>query len=115
MAIDAITVDKLAMALRGQQEVDTTLTMCARTFQRWQAMHGPGYPNTQRACYSYARALLAAGRAGEATKYAEAALAGIRKNLGKSHTSTGDALQLIVDARHATHAIEMRPVNAPAA
>ena len=40
--------------------------MCARRpFQRWQPMHGPEHPNTHRVHHSYARALLAAGRAGK--------------------------------------------------
>src|SRR5215469_16772846 len=62
VAIGAITIEQLVTALRGLQEVGATLTMCARTLQRWQTVHGPNHPNTVRARYSYARALLAAGR-----------------------------------------------------
>jgi len=115
VAMGAITVDKLVMALRGQQEVGATLTMCARTFQRWQATHGPDHPNTHRARYSYARALLAAGRAAEATKQAEAALAGIRKGLGENHAWTDDALQLVADARHVANAADPQSATAPVA
>jgi len=115
VAMGVMTVDKLVMALRGQQEVDATLIMCARTFQRWQAVHGPDHPNTHRARYSYARALLAAGRATEAMKQAEAALAGIRKGLGENHAWTDDALQLVADARHVANAIAPQSAAAPAA
>jgi hypothetical protein len=101
VAMGCITVEKLVLALRGLQEVDATLDMCARTFQRWQTMHGPNHPNALRARYSYARALLAAGRAADALKQAEAALAGFRKTVGEHHAWTGDALQLVADARHA--------------
>lgn len=114
VAMGMLTIDKLLTALRGQQEVEATLTMCARTLQRWQAIHGPDHPNTQRARYSYSRALLAAGHAVESLKYAEAALAGIRKSLGEDHAWTEDALQLVADARHAVNASETL-ATAPAA
>jgi hypothetical protein len=104
VALGCITVEKLVMALRGLQEVGATLDMCARTFQRWQAMHGPNHPNTHRARYSYARALLAAGRAGDSLKHAEAALAGFRKTVGEHHAWTSEALQIVADARHAVAA-----------
>jgi len=106
VAMGALTVDKLLTALRGQQEVGKTLDMCARTLQRWQSMHGPSHPNTHRARYSYARALLAAGRAADSLKHAEAALAGHRKTVGEHHAWTDDALQLVADARHAATANE---------
>ncbi|MFZ2003778.1 MAG: tetratricopeptide repeat protein [Stellaceae bacterium] len=115
VAMGLLTIDKLLVALRGQQEVGATLTMCARTLQRWQTMHGPDHPNTQRARYSYARALLAAGHAGESLKHAEAALASIRKSLGENHAWTDDALQLVADARHAARATETQPASASAA
>ncbi|HWD57050.1 MAG TPA: tetratricopeptide repeat protein [Stellaceae bacterium] len=108
VAIGAITVEKLLLALRGLREVDATLDMCARTFQRWHSLHGAEHPNTQRARYSYARALLAAGRPSDSLKYAEAALAGIRANLGENHPWTDDALQLVADARHAVSANEQQ-------
>ena len=114
VAMGLMTVDKLVVALSGQQEVGATLSMCARTFQRWQAMHGPDHPSTHRARYSYARALLAAGRAGDSLKQAEAALAGIRKGLGENHAWTDDALQLVADARHVVHATDPQAA-APAA
>jgi hypothetical protein len=104
VAMGFLTVDKLLVALRGQQEVDATLVMCARTLQRWQGMHGAGHPNTHRARYSYARALLAAGRSAEAVKHAEAALAGHRSTVGENHAWTDEALQLVADARHAASA-----------
>jgi hypothetical protein len=116
VAMGVITVDKLLMALRGQKEVDATLDMCARTLQRWQGVHGPDHPNTHRARYSYARALLAAGRAGEAVKHAEAALAGHRRTVGEHHVWTDDSLQLVADARHAASARELsQTAAAPAA
>jgi Tetratricopeptide repeat len=115
VAMGLMTVDKLVMALRGQQEIGATLAMCARTFQRWHTIHGPDHPNTQRARYSYARVLLAAGRASESLAHAEAALAGIRKCLGENHAWTDDALQLVADARHAVHATEPQAVTVPAA
>lgn len=115
VAMGLLTVDKLVTALSGQQEVGATLTMCARTLQRWQTVHGLDHPNTHRARYSYARALLAAGRAGESLKYAEAALAGIRKNLGENHAWTDDALQLVADARRAANVTEAQLATTPAA
>jgi hypothetical protein len=116
VAIGAITVDKLLVALRGQQEVGTALAMCARTLQRWQGMHGPSHPNTHRARYSYARALLASGRPAEAVKHAEAALAGHRATVGEHHAWTDEALQLVADARHAANAAHAEPMTtAPAA
>lgn len=104
VAMGLITVDRLLVALRGQKEVDATLAMCARTLQRWQGMHGTSHPNTHRARYSYARALLAAGRSTEAVKHAEAALAGHRATVGELHAWTDEALQLVADARHAVSA-----------
>jgi hypothetical protein len=101
VAQGCISVDKLLTALRGLREVDSTLSMCARTFQRWQSVHGPDHPNTYRARHSYARALLAAGRAAESAKHAEAALAGLRKHVGENHAWTDEALQLVADALHA--------------
>jgi len=116
VAMGVLSVEQLLVALRGQQEVGATLDMCARTLQRWQGMHGPSHPNTHRARYSYARALLAAGRAGEAVKHAEAALAGHRATVGEHHAWTDDALQLVADARHAVSANEPAPAAAaPAA
>jgi hypothetical protein len=112
VAIGAITIDKLVTALRGLQEVDATLTMCTRTLQRWQTVHGPNHPNTIRARYSYARALLAAGRGAESLKHAEAALAGFRKCVGEHHPWTDQGLQLVADARHAVNATEQSPVPA---
>ena len=106
VAMGVLTVENLLVALRGQQEVDATLVMCARTLQRWQGVHGFSHPNTHRARYSYARALLAAGRSGEAVKHAEAALAGHRATVGENHAWTDDALQLVADARHASAANE---------
>jgi len=104
VAMGCITVEKLLIALRGLQEVGATLDMCARTFQRWQSVHGPNHPNTHRACYSYARALLAAGRAADSLNHAEAALTGFRKTVGEHHAWTGDALRLVGDARRALRA-----------
>ena len=115
VAMGLITVDRLVTALRGQREVEATLAMCARTLQRWQAIHGADHPNTHRARYSYARALLAAARAGESLKHAEAALAGIRKSLGENHAWTDDALQLVANARHAVNATEAHLAAASAA
>jgi hypothetical protein len=106
VAMGVLTVDKLLTALRGQQEVGATLEMCARTFQRWQGMHGPNHPNTHRARYSYARALLAAGHAVEAVKHAEAALAGHRETVGEHHAWTDAALQLVADTRYAMTATQ---------
>jgi Tetratricopeptide repeat len=116
VAMGALSVEQLLVALRGQREVDAALDMCARTLRRWEGMHGPSHPNTHRARYSYARALLAAGQAGDAVKYAEAALAGHRATVGENHAWTDDALQLVADARHAASANEQhQPVTAPAA
>ena len=109
VAMGFMTVDKLLVALRGQQEVDATLAMCARTLQRWLSMNGPSHPNTHRARYSYARALLAAGQSAEAVKHAEAALAGHRATVGEHHAWTDEALQLVADTRHAAASAAVYP------
>lgn len=114
VAMGILTIEQLLVALRGQQEVGATVDMCARTLQRWQGMHGASHPNTHRARYSYARALLAAGRAVEAVKHAEAALAGHRATVGEHHAWTDDALQLVADARHAVSARELSPAASAA-
>jgi hypothetical protein len=114
VALGVITIDKLLNALRGQQEVDATLSMSARMFRRWHTLNGPEHPNTLRAHYSYARALLAAGRGADSLKQAEAALASIRKAVGEDHTWTDDALQLVADARHAVRVNETAAEAAPA-
>jgi len=116
VAMGALTVDQLLVALRGQREVDATLDMCGRTLERWERTHGRNHPNTHRARFSYARALLAGGRAGEAVKHAEAALAGHRATVGEQHAWTDEALQLVADARHAAAAHEAQlEAAAPAA
>jgi hypothetical protein len=112
VAMGAISVEKLLMALRGQREVGATLDMCTRTYQRWHALHGPNHPNTFRAEYSLARALLAGGRPNESVKHAEAALAGFRASVGEHHAWTDEALQLVADARHAAAANEPAPATA---
>jgi hypothetical protein len=66
--------------------------------QRWQTRHGPNHPNTYRARYSYARALLAAGRPAEALRNAEAALTGYRVTVGEKHPWAIEAIQLIAEA-----------------
>ena len=109
VAMGALTVDQLVVALRGQREVGATLNMCGRTLERWERTHGRHHPNTHRARYSYARALLAGGHAGEAVKHAEAALAGFRATVGEQHAWTDEALQLVADARHAASANEPQP------
>ena len=115
VAMGALTIETLVAALRGQQEVGSTLAMSARAFQRWHTLHGADHPNTLRARYSYARALLAAGRSAESLKQAEAALAGIRQSIGENHAWTDDALQLVADARHAVNVNEASSEAAPAA
>jgi Tetratricopeptide repeat len=116
VAMGALTVDQLVVALRGQREVGATLDMCGRTLERWERTHGRNHPNTHRARYSYARALLAGGHAGEAAKHAEAALAGFRATVGEQHAWTDEALQLVADARHAISANEPQlEARAPAA
>jgi len=112
VAMGVLTVEQLVIALRGLQEVGATVDMCARTYKRWEGMHGPDHPNTHRARYSYARALLAGGRAPESLKHAEAALAGCRKCVGENHAWTDEALQLVADARHAVTANEPHPAAA---
>jgi hypothetical protein len=104
VAMGAITVDQMLTALSGQKEVGATLDMCARTFQRWQAIHGPNHPNTHRARYCYARALLDAGRAAEAVTHTEVALAGYWASIGKHHPWTNEAVRLLANARRAATA-----------
>jgi hypothetical protein len=106
VAMGALTVDQLVVALRGLREVDAAVDMCGRALERWERTHGRNHANTHRARFSYARALLASGHASEATKHAEAALAGFRATVGEQHAWTDDALQLVADARHAASANE---------
>jgi hypothetical protein len=67
---------------------------------RWQAMHDPSHPSEHRARYSYARALLAAGRRAEAIKHAEAALGGYRATVGEKHVWTHEVMRLIQEVQH---------------
>ena len=83
--------------------------------QRWQGMHGPDHPNTHRARYSYARALLAAGRPFEASRHAQTALAGYRVTVGEKHAWTQEALELIAEAKTALATRASQVADDPAA
>jgi hypothetical protein len=106
VALGVLTVDQLLTALRGQQEADAALGLCARALARSEVIYGCDHPNTHRAHYNLGRALLAAGRAADSVPHAEAALAGHQKTLGNSHAWIQESAQLVANARHAALRVE---------
>ncbi|HZK91968.1 MAG TPA: tetratricopeptide repeat protein [Stellaceae bacterium] len=106
VAMGVLTVDQLLTALRSQQEADATLGLCERTLQRSQLTYGRDHPNTHRAQYNLARALLAAGRAADSVSHAETACAGQERTLGTSHAWSQEAAQLVAKSRHAASRVE---------
>jgi hypothetical protein len=101
VALKVLTVEQLLSVLRGQQEADSALQLCERTLRRWQGSYGPTHPNTHRARYNLARALLVAGRATDSVAHAEAALAGHVAALGPDHAWTRESQQFAADVRGA--------------
>ena len=106
VAMGVLTVDQLLILLRSQQNAEAALGLCRRTLQRSELIYGRVHPNTHRAQYNLARALLAAGHAEESVPYAEAAQAGHLDRLGNNHAWTHEAAQLLANARHAASRIE---------
>ena len=112
-----VTADQVEAALQRQREQgggrlgghlaalgimsDAELAAMLPSLQRWQVIHGPNHPNRHRARYSYARALLAAGRPAESLSHAETALIGHLESLGEDHPWTREVRQLVADARRA--------------
>jgi hypothetical protein len=100
VALGVLTVEQLLDTLRSQQEVGAALQLCARTLQRWEGAYGANHPNTNRARYNLARALLIAGRAADSMVHAEAAFAGHIAALGPDHAWTRESGQLAANVRH---------------
>ena len=122
-----VTADQAEAALQRQSEQggrlgdhlaamgvisSTELLAVLPGLQRWQAIHGPNHPNRHRARYSYARALLAAGRAGESLSHAETALIGHLESLGEDHPWTREVRQLVAKARRAVSLAPGEPSSA---
>jgi hypothetical protein len=116
VALKVLTVEQLLSVLRGQQEADSALQLCEHTLRRWQGSYGPAHPNTHRARYNLARALLIAGRATDSVAHAEAAFAGHVAALGPDHPWTQESRQLAADVREAAARISRGEIDAaPAA
>jgi len=112
VALGLLTVEQLLGVLGSQQDAGAALQLCERTFHRWEGSYGSAHPNTNRARYNLARALLIAGRAADSVAHAEAALAGHTAALGPHHTWTRESRQLAADVR--ALAIRASQANTPA-
>jgi hypothetical protein len=101
VAMGILTVEQLLTALRGQHEVGVAVDLCEQALARLLVVCGPNHPNTYRARYNLARALLASGRASESIEHAEWALAGHLTLLGREHLWTKESADFVADVRHA--------------
>jgi Tetratricopeptide repeat len=101
VAIGALTVEQLLATLRAQQEAEAGLKLCRHALERSQRTYGPYHDNTYRARFNLARALLAAGYAGDAILPAQSALEGHQRALGRNHVWTREAAEIADDARRA--------------
>jgi hypothetical protein len=112
VAMRVLTVSQLLATLHNQRQIDSALDLCARTLNNWESTYGASHPSTNRARYNLARALLVAGRAGDALPYAEAAYAGHRDGLGHHHNWTLESGALLTELRRAA---TQNAANYPAA
>jgi|SRR5579859_1237982 hypothetical protein len=101
IAMGVLTVDQLLGVLASQQASGSVVDLCLPAMEGLESEYGANHPNSFRAHYNLARALLAVGKAAEALPHAEAALAGHRQSLGSDHRWTLEAAQLVVDAQRA--------------
>jgi MSHA biogenesis protein MshE len=101
VAMGVLTVSQLLATLRYQRQIDSALDLCERTLRNWESTHGAAHPSTNRARYNLARALVVAGRAGDALPYAEAAYAGHLDGLGRHHAWTLESCTLLTELRRA--------------
>lgn len=99
VALGALTIDQLVARLREQQRVESALDLCEHMLRGWERAYGTAHPNTNRARYNLARALMLAGRATDSLPHADAAFAGHIATLGPHHAWTLDAQRLVVAAR----------------
>jgi hypothetical protein len=113
VAMGVMTVGQLLTALRNQHQAGSSVELCERTLERWETLYGPLHPNTSRAHYNLARALMTSGRTAEAARHAEAAFAGHTRMLGARHICTQEAARLITEANRAlARAAGARPAAA---
>ena len=101
VSMGVLSVEQLLNVLRNQRESGPALAICQQTLERWETLYGAIHPNTSRAHYNLARALMIAGHAAEAAHHAEVALAGHTKALGRNHSCTQDAARLLAEAKRA--------------
>jgi hypothetical protein len=101
VAMRLLTVNQLLTTLHNQRQIDSALDLCERTLNNWEQTYGASHPSTNRARYNLARALLVAGRAGDALPYAEAAYVGHRDGLGRHHNWTLESGALLTELRRA--------------
>lgn len=101
VAMGVLTVSQLLATLHNQKQIDSALNLCERTLNNWESTYGASHPSTNRARYNLARALLVAGRAGEALPYAAAAYIGHRDGLGRHHSWTLESGALLTELRRA--------------
>jgi hypothetical protein len=95
----ALSMEQLMDAVKTQRDIDAATEICQRTLASWQTIYGSDHPNTNRARYNLACALLESERHTEAAKLAEAALAGHREWLGAADFWTRDSAQLAAAIR----------------
>jgi hypothetical protein len=101
IALGVLTIDELLNALSSQQASGAVVDLCLPAMEGLESEYGADHPNSFRAHYNLARALLAVGKAADALPHAEAALAGHRHSLGGDHPSTREAAQLVIDVQRA--------------
>src|SRR5579862_275427 len=103
IALGVLTADQLLHALSSQHASGAVVDLCLPAMEGLESEYGADHPNSFRAHYNLARALLAVGKATDALPHAEAALAGHRASLGSDHPSTINAAQLVIDVQRASH------------
>src|SRR5579864_662155 len=101
IAMGVLTVDQLLGVLASQQASGSVVDLCLPAMEGLESEYGTNHPNSFRAHYNLARALLAVGKAADALPHAEAALEGQRHALGGEHPSTLEAAQLVIDVQRA--------------
>jgi hypothetical protein len=112
VAMGVLTVDQLLTTLQNQQQIETTIDLCERTLANWESIYGQNHPNTNRARYNLARALLVAGRIADAATLAEASFAGHKAALGRDHAWTKESAEFAAVARAAAARADAAPAAA---
>ena len=101
IALGVLTIDELLGVLATQQASGSVVDLCLPAMDGLENEYGANHPNSYRAHYNLARALLAVGKAADALPHAEAALAGHRQSFGDDHPHTREAAQLVADTQRA--------------